>query len=259
MRQLENIITKLKSDPFYAVTITNQQNFRVIGTNLTGAKMGDLQGGVEEYFNSIYDSGVKIIGIEIKRKNGSTFKSMDEFVTITFQDETTAPTAQPFSPTQPETIIPGLAAPGLHAGLNQMDVTYKFMDYNRVISDNASLKADNKRLQDEVDRLRLADLENKFSESKANGTKEMLTGLLPVLMQTLPALLGKAPVPDAAGLGTPVGMPQVSESKAMLIQQLMGQSDAVCDNLYVIFEAMTTNADFATELIQLLEKFQLTS
>lgn len=259
MRQLENIITKLKSDPFFAVTISNRDNFRQIAVNITGAQMEQRKGSVEDYFNSLFEDGVKNIGIEVKRKNGSTFKSMDEFVNFTLQDETTAQPAQSIDPTPPATLIPGFSTPGLMGGLNQMDVTYKFMDYNRVVADNASLKADNKRLQDEVDRLRLAELENKFSESKANGNKEMLTGLLPVIMQALPALLGKAPAPEAAGLGTPVGMPQLSEPKAMLIQQLMGQSDAVCDNLYVILEAMTTNAEFANELIQLLEKFQLTS
>ncbi|MGQ2982117.1 hypothetical protein [Flavobacterium sp.] len=256
---LNDIIDKLDTDQYYAVRITDADKGTYICTNKTGADMKAESNSVEEYFNALYDKGVRNIVIQPRRRNGSSFVDGGEVFKYSFASEEPAHQPEPIAPTQQASYIPEIL-PGLggnYGGLNALQAQYQMMDYARVVQENKELKEKNDRLSKKKKRLEREALENQFSESKANGQKELVTTLL----TTAPALMGAlkgagVPMPDP-GLASPT--PNLTHNQQLLIEAIQHNKDYIAEYLLTALNGMRDNQEFGNEFIELLDKHNLKS
>ena len=259
MKQLNDIMHLLTTDQFYAINVTENQTGNCLGKNLTGAALEAKYGSVEEFFNKLFTDGVQSIIIQPRRKNGSSWvpdpRRAPQVINMRAQDEPQQIAQQPTLP-QPAVHIPEII-PGLQGGLNAQMI-YNYMDYNRVITDNAELRAKCEKLKDEVDTLKFEAQKTEFSEAKAKGNKEMLNGLAETLMPLAQMLLANrtgVAIPQPAGLGQP--QTGLSASKQAVVDAITASEDYVSDYLLKVFDGFSTNEAFTTELLNLLKKFNL--
>ncbi|RDI07046.1 hypothetical protein [Flavobacterium sp. AG291] len=259
-QQLDNIINRLASDPYFAIRLVNADNLKVIGVNLTGEKMLEEAGSIEGFFNEVVESGTTSFVIQPRRKNGSSWKDDGTVVRIDTKlpDSATAETATPtLLPTPPLAHIPEIL-PGLAGGLNAQMI-YQHMDYPRVMADNRELTAENKRLKEKIEEMKEAALESRFSETKAQGQKDMLNGFI----EQMPAILtavgslkgGNSAAVQTAGLAQPV--PESSEVKQNLIDGIRNTSDSVASYILLTLRGALTVDGFGSDLEQLLIKHKL--
>jgi len=260
-QDLENIIKKLESDPRYAVRIIDAETLSKICINKTGQSMGDEYGSVADFFNDVF-SRTQSVMIQPLLKNGSSWlKSGDvQKITVAPNEPTQAQALPPTSPTLLPTpaLVPEIM-PGLMGGLNAQAI-YQQMDYHRLLSRNEKLEVENENLKEKIATLKEEALENKFSESKAAGNKEMLNGvfgMLPELLTAVGSLKGGGAVPAiAGGLASPAET-EASEVKQNLISRVRLTTDAVTGYLLVTLRGIDTVTEFGTDLEELLIKHKL--
>ncbi|MXN90158.1 hypothetical protein GR160_02880 [Flavobacterium sp. Sd200] len=260
MDQLTAITERLENEPTIAVSINSAANYAVLCRNKTGAQMQAEAGSVVDWFNKLLSTTPNII-VQLKRKNGSSHINLGESIKLNAAPVDQGLNAPVYAPTHQDFQQPVQMFPGLMAGLNQLDMVYRHQDYPKVIAENTELKAENKILKTEVDKLKYEALENRFSENKANGNKEMLSGFLAMAPEIF-AMLGRgaAPVAAAPGLGQPTHQDDnLSDSKYNLIQVIRENQDFVSDYLFAIYNGMNTNQEFGQELMELLKKYNLTT
>ncbi|MEE1897088.1 hypothetical protein V1389_01995 [Flavobacterium rakeshii] len=249
----------------YAINVTDAEKFHRIHTKITGDKMLEDFGGVEEYFNYLaknYNS----VAIELLRKNGSAYRPHTNEAPVTFNFKQKPIQAQP-QPSQEATPNPSFPAPthspgniipGLMGGfgLNGMDMAYKYQDYPKVEAERDKLRDKVEALTERVAELKEELLKKDYSDTKASGNKEVITTLMGSLPDILAAFAAKSATP---GLASPAPAEEaLSEIKQAVVSQVKNQSDAVCQYLWFTLVGITNNAEFATELEQLISKHKLT-
>lgn len=259
-QQLDAIINRLATDPYFAVRIFDADTLKVLCTNKTGAQMIESSESIASFFNDVVASGVRSFVIQPRRKNGSSFK--DDGPPVRFNTDVNEPDAQ--AQTASPTLLPAPVVhnpeimSGLMGGLNAQMI-YSHMDYPRVISDNKELTSENKRLKEKIEEMKEAALENRFSESKAQGNKDMLNGIvdaLPAIMSAAGGLMGKGGAAAATGLAVPAE-PEASPVKQNLIDGIRDTSDTIAGYILLVLNGINTVPTFGPELEQLLINHKL--
>lgn len=257
MKQLDTIIQKLKKDQYFAVTITDSDSFKNVCTNRLAAQMVEDSGSVENFFNGIVEKGHIEIAIQPRRKNGSSFKDDGPPVKLSlrpkgeqYHEATPMPANSALQPSHVNSPMFGLMA-----GLNGMDMAYRYQDYPKLERENERLKLENEQHKEKIAELKEELLKRDFSENKAAGNKELISELL----GALPGVMGAfASAKGAAGLnGAQAATEQLSENKQMLINALKGQHDGIAYYMNAVLEGMTTNEAFGKELLNLLQTNKL--
>lgn len=257
-QQLDNIINRLTTDPYFAVRIVNADTLKPIAANLTGQRMIEENESIEGYFNDMVASGHTSFVIQPRRKNGSSFKDDGQPIRIDTKIADTAVDTPPtLLPTPAPVHVPEIM-PGLAGGLNAQMI-YQHMDYPRVMSENRELTADNKRLKEKIEEMKEAALESKFSDSKAQGSKDMLNGIIeqaPAILAALGSFKGGAAAAiQTTGLAQPVA--ESSEVKQNLVDGIRNTSDSVASYILLTLRGALNVEGFGAELEQLLIKHKL--
>lgn len=258
MKQIQTIIDSLNNDSFYAIRITNADTLKVIGTNLTGDDMIRDHESVEGFFNDLFSS-VQNVVIQPRRKNGSSYKDAGEPQKICTEAKEPQQTA-PITPTLTAIPMPADSLNGLMGGLNAMEVSFRHQHYPMLLRENDQLKTENATLKEKIDTMKEEALEARFSDSKAEGNKDLLSGL----MGALPAILtaasslkgGGVPLPTA-GLASPEVEENVSVTKQNMIQAIKGSSDQVAAYMLITLKGINTVPEFAEQLEKLLTENNL--
>src|SRR5690606_29025730 len=235
----------------YAVNVTDADKFQRIHTKLSGEKMVEDYGSVEDYFNHLAKNYNRV-AVELLRKNGSTYRphTNDGPVIFNFKEKPTQAQPQPSQEATPPsyppapTHNPGNMFPGLmggFAGLSGIDTAYRYVDYPKVEAERNELKAKVESLKDEIARLKEEALEVKFSETKASGNKEVITTLMGSLPDILAAFAAKSAAP---GLASPAPAEDISEIKQVLISGIKEQSDTVSQYMWTTLIGITSNTEF---------------
>ena len=253
---LETIIQKLETDPLYAIRITDADSFKTICTNKTGAEMIEDSESIEGFFNDLFASGVKSIVIQPRRRNGNTFRDAGNAEKISFapKDE-----PKPQNTTYPTShaLTPEVITTGLMGGLNAQAI-YHHMDYPKVVARNEKLEFENAALKEKIEQLKEKALEDKFSEAKATGSKDMLQGLMALVPDILTAV-GTMKAPPVAQAAAGLAQPEIDLSpvKENLISKVKTSSDAVNHYILLTYEGVDTMKGFGEELEQLLINYKL--
>lgn len=264
-QEVLDIIQKLKNGAIastgkqqtFAVTITDAVGFKPICNSKTGEAMAQEKGSVEGYFNWLSEN-YSTVAIQLRRRNGNSWKDDGAPITITFkptQAETTTQATPVPSTTPPAISYPTPQNPfsGLMGGLN-MDVAYRYQDYPEVKAERDRYRAEVERLKDELSKMQIEAVKNEYSETKAAGNKEMINSLVTALAPLAASMMAKgAAVPEGlnAAANTDLG-----QYKQALITTITQQSEAVAENLYAVLHGMLNNQEFANELFTLIQKYQ---
>jgi hypothetical protein len=262
--QLNDIIERLGNDQFFAVRITDLDKGLPVCSNKMGAEMVAEKGNIENFFNSIYQKGVRNVVIQPRRKNGSSWKDDGSSLQYSFEpQQEKVHHDEPIAPTQQANHAQEFTFPGLmggNIGLNAAQANYRVMDYERITRENAELKDKNKRLSKKVKRLEHEALQNEYSENKAKGNKDLINNLssqLPGIMGAFAAMKGGGSAQSFdPGLSSPFA--NLSENKQQLIDAITQAPENAATYLYEILMGMMHNQEFGDEIFELLKKHKPT-
>lgn len=254
MKQLENTIQKLKTDPYHAIAVVDLSTLAKVVCNKTGADLQKEYGSVEKFFESLYAKGINSVKIYDRRKNGSTCKAVGDYnIDMTPKNDnhiqsvpaTNTPVQQFQQPAKNNDAF------GLMGGLNMMDVSYKFQDHSRLTTENEKLRLENETLKEKNTELKETILESKYSSDKSSATNELIKTLAPLLAPVLSKFTAPA---EAIGLAAPVE--NYSPIKNEFFAALKQTDDDFISDLFVIAKGMG-NEPFSTELDELMKKHNL--
>lgn len=256
MEKLEELIEKLNTDHYSAVSVFDLDTNLFVCRNKTHAQIISEHQSAEEFFEALFAKGHKRLNLSLKRKNGSTFKVDGSPFDVNFS-----------SPAQEEKKIIDLPIQTIQAepvktfensfGLGQLDMVNLFVakgDAQRLHSENQVLKSENLELKRKNDEQREEILGMKYSREGSKGTQEMLLGAIQNLPLIMSAVKGN-PVPPM-GLASPVES-NLTPIKQAFANELQNIDDMVVNVLHTINGALDTNEQFSNELAQLLQKYKL--
>ncbi|MFV8347269.1 hypothetical protein [Flavobacterium sp. ZB4P13] len=257
MLELDGLIDKLNSDQYAAVSVLDLDTNSFLFRNKTHAEIIEQYGTAEEFFESLFAKGHKRLNLNLKRKNGSTYKADGQGFTVNFSKENQEP--QAVASQEPRTTQPA-QVPDVFAnsfGLGTLDVMNLFVSKNdatRLLAENTVLLSDNKLLKETNERLKEDALATKYSSDKGKGTQEMLMGAIQQL-PTLISFVKGTPMPTA-GLMAAVEA-YSSPVKQSFADALQNIDDTVVNVLGSINNGLNSNVEFSNELATLLKKYQL--
>ncbi|WP_417350316.1 hypothetical protein [Flavobacterium alkalisoli] len=265
-QEVLDIIQKLKNGAIastgkaqtFAVTITDAVGFKPICNSKTGEAMAQEKGTVEDYFNWL-SQNYSTVAIQLRRRNGNSWKDDGAPITITFKPNQAEPITQAtpmpsYNPPANNYPAPQNPFSGLMGGLN-MDVAYRYQDYPEVKAERDRLRTEVERLKDELSERKIEAIKNEFSETKASGNKEMINSLVTALAPLAASMMAKgAAAPE--GLNAAVSTEGLGEYKQALITAITQQSETIAQNLYSVLHGMLNNQEFANELFTLIQKHQ---
>jgi len=142
------------------------------------------------------------------------------------------------------------------AGMNGLDMAYRFQDYPKIETERDRLRQEVDALKEKVADLKEELLKKDYSENKASGNKELITELIGAIPGVMGALAAKNSA--ATGLNGAGSEEGLSQNKLALIQAIKSQSDTIAYYLGITLKGMIENKEFSTELFNLLENHKLT-
>lgn len=251
-QKLNEIITKLKTDQYYAVQIFDSDTLTNICNNMLGSEMEAEAASVDKYFDEkIYHANIKKFGIKIKRKNGSGWKVVEPvyYFNLSENNNQLMPSETQPAPvhnTQPSPFDMGQ----LMGGLNIPQVFYQTQHYPTLLQENQDLKVENKELKKTVADLEREALKKEFDINQKANNGDMWMKALDYAPALMAAIKGSAPgVESDAGLAS---APNVSVVKQQLIQDVQATSDGVSSYMLLALKGINTKDGFGEALEQLL-------
>jgi hypothetical protein len=251
MQDLDQLIEKLNTDSYSAVSVLDLDTTLFVFRNKTHGEIIADYGSAEEFFETLFADGHKRLNLVPKRKNGSTYKADGKSFDVNFSKET-----QSIEPVAPAVTVHKAEMFPNSFGLGSLDMINLFVakgDAQRLHTENEVLKAsekENKKLIEELKEERLA---SKYDTARSNGTQEMLLGAIQHLPTILSTLKG---VPPVTGLSSPTEN-YSTPAKQNFAKALQNLDDSTVNVLESINSAMNTNPEFTNELAQLLQRHKL--
>ncbi|MBA0884925.1 hypothetical protein [Flavobacterium undicola] len=254
MRELDELIDKLNNDKYAAVSVLDLDTNSFLFRNKTHAEIIEEYGTAEEFFETLFAKGHKRLNLNLKRKNGSTYKTDGQGFTVNFSADTLESQSQPQA--QPKQVqIPDMFSNSFGLGtLDVMNLMVAKNDASRLFTENEVLKVENKEQKKLIEELKEERLAAKYSTDKSKGTQEMLMGAI----QHLPTLISFAK-------GTPMPMTGLAAAvedysspvKQSFAEALQNIDDTVVTVLGSINNGLNSNVEFSNELATLLKKYKL--
>ncbi|MFE3847150.1 hypothetical protein ACFX5D_04105 [Flavobacterium sp. LB3P45] len=257
MRELDELIDKLNKDQYAAVSVFDLDANSFLFRNKTNFEIIEQYGTAEAFFESLFAKGHKRLNLNLKRKNGSTYKVDGAGFEVKFSNDNQELQPQTQMQVQPAQAkkTEGVFSNSLGLGtLDVMNLLVSKNDATRLMAENSVLISDNKLLKETNERLKEDALATKYSDNKSKGNQEMLMGAI----QNLPALMSfvkGTPMP-AAGLMAAVEA-YSSPIKQSFADALQNIDDTVVTVLGSISNGLNTNVEFSGELAELLKKHKL--
>jgi hypothetical protein len=254
MLALDNLIEKLNTDTYSAVSVLDLNTNLFLFRNKTHLEILAAHGSAEEFFESLFAKGHTRLSLSLKRKNGSSYKVDGTTFEVNFSEP--SPTPQVQVQRLPQVQAPQVDVFSNSFGLGTLDIMNLMVaknDASRLFTEAETLKAENKELKKKYEDIREEQLLSKYNTDKESG----LWGAVQGAVQNAPALLaafkGVAPVAGLAG-----AMEQYSSDvKQHFATTLQNIDDTVVTVLDSINTGLNTNVEFSNELAQLLKKHQL--
>lgn len=263
---LNTIIQGLETDPYRVVRINNIDSGSIICNNYGSKEMIDEAGGVNEYFNQLYRSGIKNISIVRRKRNGkNAFKATGEPIeTFSF---TASGQLNNDTMVQPVKNIPVTTADnsgqlfgsmqGLFGNVPPSDLIYKVQRYNEILQENSELRAENKELKKANEDLERQKMKDEYDINRKAGNKELFDTIAQIAGPALSGLLNKgAAGAETAGLNSPQAL---SPIKQQLFDLMSGNNDNIANYLLQTLHLMLTDTEFGNELMKLLQQHQKTA
>lgn len=269
MEQLDDLMDRLDSDKFCAVSVYDATTNKAIYRNITHDRIQQEFGGSEAFFENIFQEGYTELTLQEKRRNGSNaFKIEADSFKVSLSDS-----EQEISKIEPSRILQRpkknkkkkKKAKGL-MGLGVSDIfDLKLQAYDReelsrklqeAQSENKELKAKNDALNEEK-------LQRKYTKESNDSLNNMLLGVVKQAPIILKGLGFNVPV-EANGLSIASSdeaqdenYSEVKKSFLDIIKTLDDDTISLLQVMYQKISEKTENNLFSQELFELLQKHQM--
>lgn len=267
MEQLDDLMDKLASDKFCAVTVYDRTTSKPIFRNITHEQIKNEYGTSEEFFEKIYSDGFTKLTIQEKRKNGvNAFKIEGDPFDVTFgeivsnsKDTDDEPKQTPKKKKKKKKSA-GLMGLGI---ADIFDLKLQARDRDELAKKleesekyNRELKAKNEELAEEK-------LQRKYTKESNDSLNNMLLGVVKQAPIILKGLGFNVPV-ESGGLAmaSPEDLEDenYSDAKKAFMDITRTLDDDTITLLSVIYQKInekTENNIFSQELFGLLQKHQM--
>lgn len=284
MEELDDLIHKLNSDAYQAVSITDLDTGAKIAVNLLGSEIILNHGSAEQYFEKLNKKGHRHLMIYPRRKNGNSFKAGVGFkVKFSPDDDSDFEQPQTLSfdlPQRKQTSAKPKKKKKKNKGVFGMgaadilDLKISASQVDRLQQENIRLQAKNDLLETENKQLKEAELKNKYDASKqsvwvdiAKGVVDKAPGMMGMFLKSVANAAEAVPM-AAAEPQHHNNQPRrnnIPEVKAKLISEVHRAKNDMAELLLVIYQNVIKEStednpnEFPMELYELLQKHQIIS
>lgn len=267
MEQLDDLMDKLASDKFCAVTVYDRTTSKPIFRNITHEQIKNDYGTSEEFFEKLYSDGFTKLTIQEKRKNGvNAFKLEGDPFDVTF-GEIVSNTSN--SDNEPKQTAKKKKKKKKSAGLMGLgiadifDLKLQARDRDELARKleesekyNRELKAKNEELTEEK-------LQRKYTKESNDSLNNMLLGVVKQAPIILKGLGFNVPVEKSGlAMASPEDLEDENSSDAKkafmdIVRTLDDDTIALLSVIYQKINEKTENNFFSQELFGLLQKHQM--
>lgn len=267
MEQLDDLMDKLASDKFCAVTVYDRTNSKPIFRNITHEQIKNEYGTSEEFFEKLYNDGFTKLTIQEKRKNGvNAFKIEGDPFDVTFgeiisnsKDTESEPKQSPKKKKKKKKSA-GLMGLGI---ADIFDLKLQARDRDELAKKLEESEKHNRELKAKNEELTEEKLQRKYTKESNDSLNNMLLGVVKQAPIILKGLGFNVPV-ESGGLAmaSPEDLEDenYSDAKKAFLDIIRTLDDDTITLLSVIYQKInekTENNIFSQELFGLLQKHQM--
>ena len=260
MEQLDDLMDKLGSDKFCAVTVYDRDTSKPIFRNVTHEQIKNDYGTAEEFFEKVFAEGYKKLTLQEKRKNGANaFKMEGEPFDVSFGSTGKAEPKQTAKKKKKKKKA-GLMGLGMTEIFDLKMQAYDRGELARKLEEsqreNKELKAKNEELNEEK-------LQKRYTKESNDSFNNMILGAVKQAPMILKGLGFNVPI-EANGLGVAstddTENETYSEVKKSFLETIKTLDDDTIALLQVIFQKINEKSEnnvFSQELFELLQQHQM--
>jgi len=267
MEQLDDLMDKLASDKFCAVTVYDRTTSKPIFRNITHEQIKNEYGTSEEFFEKLYSDGFTKLTIQEKRKNGvNAFKIEGDPFDVTFGEivsnarDTDDESKQTPKKKKKKKKSAGLMGLGI---ADIFDLKLQARDRDELAKKLEESEKYNRELNAKNEELTEEKLQRKYTKESNDSLNNMLLGVVKQAPIILKGLGFNVPV-ESSGLAmaSPEDLEDEnhSDAKKAFLDIIRTLDDDTITLLTVIYQKInekTENNIFSQELFGLLQKHQM--
>ena len=261
MEQLDDLMDKLNSDKFCAVTVYDRDTSKPIFRNVTHEQIKNDYGTAEEFFEKVFAEGYKKLTLQEKRKNGANaFKIEGDTFDVSFGSTAEAEPKQTAKKKKKKKMKSGLMGLGMTEIFDLKMQAYDRGELARKLEEsqreNKELKAKNEELNEEK-------LQKRYTKESNDSLNNMLLGVVKQAPIILKGLGFNVPI-EANGLGVAsaddIDNDTYSEVKKSFLETIKSLDDDTTALLQVIYQKINEKSEnnvFSQELFELMQQHQM--
>lgn len=267
MEQLDDLMDKLESDKFCAITVYDRTTSKPIFRNITHEQIINEYGTSEEFFEKLYNDGFTKLTIQEKRKNGANaFKIEGDSFDVTFGEVLSNSRDKEDEPKQAtkkkkkKKKSAGLMGLGI---TDIFDLKLQVRDRDELARKLEESEKYNRELKVKNEELTEEKLQRKYTKESNDSLNNMLLGVVKQAPLILKGLGFNVPV-ESGGLAMASAEDLEDENysdakKAFLdiIRTLDDDTIALLSIIYQKINEKSENNLFSQELFGLLQKHQM--
>lgn len=263
MEQLEDLMDRLNSDKFCAVTIYDREKSLPIVRNYTHEQLQNEHGTSQAFFESLFEQGYTKVSIQERRKNGTNaFKNEGDVFEVSFGESTEEKPVKKVKKAKKKKSKKKSGLMGL--GMAEIfDLKLQAHDREELARKLQESQNENKELKAKNEKLVEEELHRKYTKESNDSLNNMLLGVVKQAPLILKGLGFNVPV-ESSGLAmasvAEVEEMEYSDSKRHFLDLAKSLDDDTLSLFQVIYNKINeknTENVFALELYQLLQKHQM--
>lgn len=266
MEQLDDLMDRLGSDKFCAVTVTERETLKPIFRNVTHEQILKEYGTAESFFEKLYNDGYTKLTIQEKRKNGANaFKIEGEPFDVTFgetekKSKTNESESMQTAKKKKKKKKSGLMGLGI---AEIFDLKLQAHDRGELARKLEEAERLNRELKAKNDELNEEKLQKRYTKESNDSLNNMLLGVVKQAPLILKGLGFNVPV-ESGGLAMAstddLQDEGYSDAKKAFLDIIKTLDDDTITLLSVIYQKINEKSEnnvFSQELFGLLQKHQM--
>ena len=261
MEQLDDLMDKLNSDKFCAVTVYDRGTSKPIFRNVTHEQIKNDYGTAEEFFEKVFAEGYKKLTLQEKRKNGANaFKIEGDTFDVSFGSTAEAEPKQTAKKKKKKKMKSGLMGLGM---TEIFDLKMQAYDRGELARKLEESQRENKELKTKNEELNEEKLQKRYTKESNDSLNNMLLGVVKQAPIILKGLGFNIPI-EANGLGVAsaddIENDTYSEVKKSFLETIKSLDDDTISLLQVIYQKINEKSEnnvFSQELFELLQQNQM--